>query len=331
MQNLLKILTILIFLFYILFLYKGNASATGWRQTSPTFDYFSYPILISKSNFIYAFTGHNAYYQWYEYATTNQDGTLSQWSSIYYGGALALSKAAGAIGNGNIFYGGGRGQAFNIVNNDIAAIPILSNGLFGNYTVQPSMNERREAHTCIYSNGFLYMIAGNTAAYTPFEVSGPSSTVEFAKETSIGRLGNWQFTNPLSLDSGVMMGGWVSNGYLYVLSSTGNVERALQNLDGTLGVWQKVGQVVPISGPPVLTENTTLFVIGNGGSVYRTGFSPTAGLTGNWIPDQSTMICHPYGHNAISIGRFIYVVGGCGSEVEFSSDNLTEAPLYPDE
>lgn len=133
-----------------------------------------------------------------------------------------------------------------------------------------------------------------------------------------------------------MMGGWALNGYIYVLSASGNIERAQQNGDGTLGQWQITGSPPPAVGPPVLTTSTALWVIGNGGIVSETKF--INGMPGNWMVAISPMVEPRSGDSAIYVAPYIYVVGGTrtsdGNPVntaEFSSDSLTDALLFPDQ
>ena len=318
-----KVIIILMMLYYSPFPSKGTASATGWRATSSTVDYINFPILVSTSNRIYALTGHNAAWDWYEYATINADGTLSQWTNIYYDGSLATKNAAGVWVNGNIYWGGGRSNIYGLLANSVGAIPILPNGLFGTTIVQTHMNKSREHHACVYSNSYIYALGGYTEVSVTWggSVVAPTNTVEFAKETSGGRLGNWQYTSPLSADSGQMMGAWAANGYIYVLSATGNVERALQNPDGTLGPWQQIVQL-PVAGVPVLSQQNILFVIGNGGVVYYAKVDPLTGEPGNWVLDPSPMAFPVNGQSAIDVNGFIYVVGGNANLVQYSPDSV---------
>lgn len=327
-----RIILILFLLYCSPFPSKGTVSAMQWQATSSTIGYFTLPIFVSSSSYVYILTGSGYNNEEYQIATVNSDGSLSQWTSIFLGGSVDLHQSAGVLVNGVIYEIGGRGDQTGQLGANAFSYTIQSTGYLNPYVSQPNMNINRGSHACVASNGYIYALGGYTVISTNMygqQFEGPTNTVEYSKISTNGNLNAWQYTSSLSADSGQIMGGWIFNGYIYVLSASGNIERAQQNADGTLGQWQITGSSPPAVGPPVLTSNTTIFIIGNGGVVSETKFSQ--GMLGNWMVTASPMDCSPSsGQSVVYINPYMYVVGGCADTVQFSSDILTDTPLFKD-
>lgn len=304
--------SIVISLLLLSLLSKVSAD-TAWLPTSSLNTSRITPSVFASNGFLFAIAGDPTS-QDYEYASTNTDGTLGSWTFLtgdtYFGydglGSVAVGSTIYLLGGRGLDYG-----SYDYFGSCYRATITPSGALSSFVTDSNNLNLARSHFATVYCNGYLYVLGGIVC---DFEIvvcfDGFTNTVEFSQVSSDGSLGPWNYTSSLSSNAGMMYGGWASGSSIYVMGNVGVIEKADQNPDGTLGNWQLVSDTVPDLGPMVLTQDSFVYVIGNGGNVYKAIFDPTTQTIGAWAIDTRAVVVPRFNHSAAAVGSNLYVVGG---------------------
>ena len=314
------------------------ASAEGWKYMS------NFPGSYNSPTF-----AHNGYFynlqpDGYERAIIQPNGTLSNWTGIfwssnnlpYIGYPIATtSKMYYSTGGGSnlisyppdnrVTYGG-----FNP--DETLTNPIIQNN--------PRMLTPRELHAALILNGNLYCFGGYSTNDPP---NGSLSSVEFGSINMDSTVGPFQYTSSFSRISGAVNLAWNWGNNVYCLGtdpsqSTTYIETSILQPNGTLGPWSPIGNIYNFTGPAVLTSRTTLFLIQSsvnmsGNPSLKTMINPVNNSVNNWLSAPHTLTNRPSG----TIGtwdRFVYWLGGYLNgaiyTTEYYDPDLADTGLFPD-
>lgn len=216
--------------------------------------------------------------------------------------------------------------------------PKQSNWVSGWQTLN-SFKLARRAPAAVAHNGYLYLVGGidGNANYV--------RTVEYAPILENGSLGTWQHTNPI-IEGRFYNAVVAFNGFLYTLGGgsglpgeqnypIATVERAPINEDGSLGQWQKIGQMLtPRRGLKTVLHNNTLYAIGGYDGRFLKSIEQTQihadGQLSNWQMEEHESIIDRYIHSAAAKGEFIYLLGGHMRKPEASYSDVESTRIQID-
>ena len=252
-----------------------------------------------------------------EYACSNADGTLQQWSAATQPSQTARNNASGAVYEDMLYLIGGEssGQpAFA----DVTFAPINQggDGMPQGFVSTTAFGTSRYSHTTVVANGFMYIVGGRntTTFYTD---------VQFAPINDDGTVGTWQATSsfPTARADHKTV---VSNGYMYNLGGcngatpTTNTQYAAINANGTLGAWTNT-TALPLARceHAAVANNGYVYVIGGTAdgttgtsTVYRSTINVSTGALGTWSTMSALNNIRKSGAEAVINNGYMYVLGG---------------------
>src|SRR3569623_503682 len=149
--------------------------------------------------------------------------------------------------------------------------------------------------------------------------------VEYAPILADGRLGAWQYTQPLG-EPRFYLAAVAGNGYLYALGGA-NGERGKDNIpsavveraqilgDGSLGAWQRMGYLTtPRRGLQAAAYQNHLYAIGGYNGAFLKSIEHVEikadGTLGDWQEDPEHAVVDRYIHSAAQLDDKLYLLGG---------------------
>jgi uncharacterized repeat protein (TIGR01451 family) len=172
-------------------------------------------------------------------------------------------------------------------------------------------------------NGYVYAI-------------GPWDAAEYAPINLDGSLGDWEFTTAMSMDRRGVAAVAPGNGYIYAVGGGGTsavttTERAMINVDGTLGAWEVLTStlVYPRAWHNVVAYDGYLYALsGYEGHQYTSYTSTeyceihTDGTLGPWMQLDATVNHTRDMAGAVAYDGYVYIAGG--EDWNIGSDDTIE-------
>ncbi len=167
------------------------------------------------------------------YAPVRANGSLGAWTTSANSLPVALQRHTSVVSNGYLYIiGGYDGTPFTSVSTVYSA-RINPDGSIGAFSASPNpLPVGRRDHTTVMSNGYVYVIGGNTAF--------PSlDTVAYARLNADGTTGGWITSGNLIPAPVAGHTSVVANGYAYILSGSGTaaIYYSKLNTDGSTNAW----------------------------------------------------------------------------------------------
>jgi len=263
-----------------------------------------------------------------QYAPINTNGSIGTWATTTSLTVPRLGLTA-HVYNGFLYIVGGSGQA----DVQYALICTGSNsgtggctataGTVGTWTATSTFTTGRKYHSSIISNGYLYVIGGNSSL-------GNLSDVQYAPINTNGTLGAFtattSFTTARTSHTSV-----VYNGYVYVIGGNtaggfdtrvDTVQYAPINNDGTVGTWVATSSFnLERESHTSVVYNGFLYVIGG---VSASSFQKDVrfsrinnggpGATGAFAATTSFTTAR-FQHTSVVANGYLYVMGGSNGSV----------------
>ena len=233
----------------------------------------------------------------------------------------------------------------------IAIVALIGAVWFGNKTprTQPTVEGwtyttpfhlPRRALAAVTTATHVYVIGGmdNEDRYV--------GEVEYAPILADGRLGAWQYTQPLG-EPRFYLAAVAANGYLYALGGA-NGERGKDNIpsavveraqilgDGSLGAWQRMGYLTtPRRGLQAAAYQNHLYAVGGYNGAFLKSIEHVEikadGTLGDWQEDPEHAVVDRYIHSAAQLGDKLYLLGGHEQNAEtVSYGDVEMAAVRPD-
>lgn len=259
-----------------------------------------------------------------ERAAINADKSLGSLTTLP-GATLTIARsghAAAVVGN-SLYLVGGFANAIPVSSAEQAIIN--TDGSLGSFMTLPvTLTAPRFGHTAAMVINSLYVIGGVSSSLVGL------NSVERAIIDSDGSLGSFTILQGVTLTTTrcghttIMIGR-----YLYVIggsicasvsdnSLVTSIERALINPDGSLGSFAIVPGVTLATGrrdPAIVLIGAYLYVLGGSGSSPLNSIERAAVNSDDTLGNFSSMsgvslVNGRYGHRAVAMGNYLYVVGG---------------------
>jgi|GEM_PF-1390832 len=190
---------------------------------------------VVADNFVYALGGSDGSNNLnsVEYAPINPDGTLGTWQNTSTMNTARSGFAAVATG-GYVYALGG---SISFSTNTVERAAINPDGTLGTWEFVNSMIAPRTLFAAVAAGNYIYVLGGFYNSGTHWD------SVERVSINADGTLGTWQTINAMTT-ARFSIAAVSVNGFVYTFGGDANytalksVERAIINLDGTLGTWQ---------------------------------------------------------------------------------------------
>jgi N-acetylneuraminic acid mutarotase len=186
-----------------------------------------------------------------QFAPMNSDGTVGAWSGTASFATARYLHTSVAYG-GYLYVMGGCYTVSDFLN-DVQFAPISATGTVGAWSATTSLDRARFGHTSVATNGFLYVIGGNSAG-------GLLNDVQSAPIISNGAIGAWGSTTSFGTPSDTHAS-VAYNGYLYLIAGYGG-SGAVSDV-----------QVVTLNGPAARARYSKLLDVGSDQIVQSITFS----------------------------------------------------------
>ena len=250
-------------------LLTGDGSLNLWESTSSMTTARIRHAAVQAGGYLYALGGEfggGTILSSVERAAIDPDGSVGQWESTNSMTMGRIGLAAVTTG-GYIYAIGGDDLVTELSSVERAAIN--PDGSLGPWATTTSMTTGRANPGAVTAGGYIYAVGGEAPHYT--------TGVERAKISLDGSLGNWEAVASMKIPranpAAVVVGS-----YLYALGGQGggspsldSVERAVINLDGSLGNWETVNSLTK--------PNCGAEAVAAGGYIYALGGSSCIGGT----------------------------------------------------
>ena len=219
---------------------NADGSLSPWQATTSMNTARFGLATVQVGNYIYAIGGDNLTTELstVERAMVNSDGSLGPWQATTSMTTARASHAA-VQAAGYIYAIGGNAPYYTA---SVERAKINSDGSLGNWEAVASMTIPRAGLTAVVMGSYLYAIGGQSS-------SAPSlDSVERAEINADGSLGPWETASSLTKPN-CSAEAVAAGGYVYALGGScctmgvgpyDSVERAVVNVDGSLGPWQVV-------------------------------------------------------------------------------------------
>ena len=269
-----------------------------------------------------------------DYAVINADGTLGAWTATTSLPVATHAAGVSAVAyNGYLYYIGGETGTTTLVAT-VYYIAIITNGTLGSaWASGSSLPVATDYATNVVSNGYLYMIGGDTGSVT--------ASVYYASINSNGSLGSWLAVT--SLPAATYVSGSVAyNGYVYEVG--GYTTTYVSTVDyipiepaGYIGSWpatttfpavtSKGKSYYPINATSVV-YNGYVYEIGgvvNSAATATVDYAPinANGTIGAWTATTSLPATTEYATSVVYNG-YVYEIGGYTTAV---TGNVSYAPI----
>lgn len=189
------------------------------------------------------------------YAPVRANGSIGAWTTSANSLPVALQRHTSVVSNGYLYIiGGYDGTPFTSVSTVYSA-RINADGSLGAFSATSNpLPVGRRNHTSVLSNGYVYVLGGNTGF--------PSlDTVSYARLNADGSTSAW--TTSGNLIPSVVSGhtSVVANGYVYIMSGSGTtaIYYAGLNDDGSIDPW-------------VTNSSSTAFIQSRASAVVANGY-----------------------------------------------------------
>jgi N-acetylneuraminic acid mutarotase len=303
---------------------QGDGSTGSW-QTNTNFlpnaanDHTS----IVANGYVYVMggdgTGHLASAQsTIYYAKLNFDGSTASWQTSYLPNINHVFSSV--VSNGYVYVIGGHDNSS--AQSTVYYAKLNADGSIGSWqTNSRSLPAGTYGNTSVIANGYVYVIGGNNGSQN-------LSSVYYAKLNSDGSTGSWN-TNTKSLPSNLRyLSSVIANGYVYIYGGqVSSVYYAKLNSDGSVNTWQTNSNSLPIATQLAssVVSNGYVYVLGGGdggssrhSAVYYAKLN-SDGSTGTWNTNSNYLPILTEGNSSVIANGYIYVIGGAGSSVSYSS------------
>ncbi|HEU0266053.1 MAG TPA: hypothetical protein VFQ70_00310, partial [Candidatus Saccharimonadaceae bacterium] len=182
-------------------------------------------------------------------------------------------------------------------------------------------------------NGYLYVAGGTLVGGTSY-----LGDIQYVKLNADGSLGTWQTAANTFTTARKGFGFVAYKGYMYILGgqsasgSMGDVQYAVINADGSLGVWQTSSNTFTNARtyPEAVAYNGYLYIMGglNGSTYYNdVQYAPLAanGSVGAWTTSANSFTNARYRFAAVAYGGYLYIMGGLNGSTYYN--DVQYAPL----
>jgi len=235
-------------------LIKSDGSLDAWGTTTPLTSARSELGAVAYNGYMYVLGGHDSttYYDIAEYAPIDPTtGALGSWIPTTSLTTNRYKQSTFVYNNYIYVIGGSTGSAnLNVV--EYAAINPTT-GALGSWIPTTSFSVPRYLHSAGVSNGYIYILGGNTNYLTD---------VQYAPINANGTVGNWSNTTPLT-QGRYGHSSVVYNGYIYILGGTSS--------GGTLNLVQ----YAPINAMPRKAQYSKLIDLGTPSRVTSIDYTGT--------------------------------------------------------
>ncbi|HLC16398.1 MAG TPA: hypothetical protein VJL89_09250 [Thermodesulfovibrionia bacterium] len=159
------------------------------------------------------------------YSKINVNGSLGSWVETTPLPKKYSDQDVVKIGNYVYLITGANGST------DVYYASVKDDGSVGSWISTSPLQPSRQGFAVAEYGSYIYSVAGNAGGLKDF--------VKFTSVKPDGSLNTWQDTTPLPEPTQDTHTAVASNGYLYVLTHTGNSYYATINSNGALGQWTK--------------------------------------------------------------------------------------------
>ena len=170
---------------------NANGTVAGWKYAEPFFNERCMHTSVAANGILYVLGGTNtAALNDVQFAHVNGKGRLDGWNPANPL-PLPLAGQGMVVYNGYLYSTGGQTTGHVDVT-DVLFAPLYPDGSVGTWTSTTSFTTARDGHATVAYDGYIYVIAGETAGATSL------SDVQYARIYPDGTVGTWYASTPLA-------------------------------------------------------------------------------------------------------------------------------------